>query len=64
MGISQDVSQQGKRHLRPRNKVRNLFLAGQSIGTPGILGTIVQATKLCNDILDADFLNEMRGMSF
>jgi all-trans-retinol 13,14-reductase len=50
MGIRQDIGQQGKRHIRPRNKTRNLFLAGQSVGFPGILGAIVGATELCDGL--------------
>lgn len=65
MGISQDIHQQGRNHVRPRNRVRNLFLAGQSVGTPGIIGTVIFSTKLCDGILEeADFLADLMEMDF
>jgi phytoene dehydrogenase-like protein len=65
MGIRHDIHQQGQRRVRIRNRIRNLLLAGQSVGTPGIMGTIVHSTKLCNDIIpEADFLGDMMGQSF
>ena len=62
MGIRQDIGQQGKRHIRPRNKTRNLFLAGQSVSFPGILGAVVGATELCDGLLgeDADLFRELQ----
>jgi all-trans-retinol 13,14-reductase len=54
MGIRQDITQQGKRHIRPRNKTRNLFLAGQSVSFPGILGAVVGATEVCDGLLGAE----------
>ena len=51
MGVSQGVHQQGILHMRPRNKIRNLFFAGQSVGSPGIMGTIITSYMLCDEIL-------------
>lgn len=51
MGVSQGVHQQGILHMRSRNKMRNLFFAGQSVGTPGIMGTIITSYVLCDEIL-------------
>ena len=66
MGIRQDIGQQGKRHIRPRNKLRNLFMAGQSVSFPGILGAIVGATELCDMILgeDVDLFRELQECGF
>lgn len=66
MGIRQDIGQQGKRHIRPRNKTRNLFLAGQSVSFPGILGAVVGATELCDGILgeDIDLFRRMQEFRF
>jgi all-trans-retinol 13,14-reductase len=66
MGVRQDIGQQGKRHIRPRGKLRNLFLAGQSVSYPGILGTVVGATELCDGLLgeDVDLFCELQQCSF
>lgn len=62
MGVKQDISQRGKRRVRPRNRLRNLFLAGQSVSFPGILGAVVGATELCDGLLgnDVDLFRELR----
>ena len=65
MGISPDIEQQGRNHVRPRNRVRNLFLAGQSVGTPGIIGSVIFSTKLCDGLLkDADLLGDLMAIQF
>lgn len=65
MGIKQDITQQGRRHLRSRNRLRNMFFAGQSVGFPGILGTVVSTTKLCDSILgeETDLFSELKVTS-
>ncbi len=61
MGVSQGVHQQGARRMRPRNKLRNLFFAGQSVGTPGIIGTLITSYMLCDQILGEGVLwNRLR----
>lgn len=66
MGIRQDITQQGRRHIRPRNKTRNLFLAGQSVSFPGILGAIVGATELCDGLLgeEVDLFHALQECQF
>lgn len=65
MGISPEIQQQGRNHVRPRNRVRNLFLAGQSVGTPGIIGSVIFSTKLCDGLLsDADLLGQLMSIQF
>lgn len=65
MGIRQDVAQQGRNHVRPRNRVRNLWLAGQSVGTPGVIGTVIFAVKLCDSLLPgAGLLDRIRRIDF
>jgi hypothetical protein len=65
MGASQDVRHQGRNHLRPRNRIRNLFLAGQSLGQPGIIGCVVHAMMLCDAILpEMSLLRRLRDVTF
>lgn len=65
MGVRQDIRQQGKRRIRPHNRLHNLFLAGQSVGFPGILGTVAGATEVCSAILEksVDLFSELQEHS-
>ncbi len=65
MGISQDIHHQGRRHLRPRNRLRNVLLAGQSLGTPGIIGCVIFSALLCNSIApEFNVLKRLREVTF
>jgi all-trans-retinol 13,14-reductase len=65
MGIRQDIHHQGLNHLRPRNRLRNVLLAGQSLGVPGIAGCVINSTVLCNALLpEARLLDRLRETCF
>jgi all-trans-retinol 13,14-reductase len=65
MGIRQDIRYHTDHHLRPRNRLRNVFLAGQSLGTPGITGCVITSTMLCDAILpEAGLLRRLREVTF
>jgi all-trans-retinol 13,14-reductase len=65
MGASQDIRHQGRNHLRPRNRLRNVYLAGQSLGTPGIIGCTIYSALLCDTILpEMDLLRRLREVTF
>jgi all-trans-retinol 13,14-reductase len=65
MGASQDIRYQGRNHLRPRNRLRNVYLAGQSLGTPGIIGCVVYSALLCDSILpEMNLLRRLKDVTF
>ena len=65
MGIRQDIRYQTDHHLRPRNRLRNVFLAGQSLGTPGITGCVVTSAMLCDAIRpEMRLLRRLREVTF
>jgi all-trans-retinol 13,14-reductase len=65
MGASQDVAHQGRLHLRPRNRLRNVYLAGQSLATPGIIGCVIYSGILCDSILpELGLLRRLKDVTF
>ncbi len=65
MGVRQDIRYQADHHLRPRNRLRNVFLAGQSLGTPGITGCVVTSAMLCDAIRpEMNLLRRLREVTF
>jgi phytoene dehydrogenase-like protein len=59
MGLSHDVGHLGNAPLMPRNHLRNLFLAGQSIGHPGIVGTAIGGMILAGAMTGRDYRAEL-----
>ena len=49
--------------MRVRNRLRNLYFAGQSVSCPGVAGVIIGATELCDAILgeDADLFARLQA---
>ena len=63
MGVSHSIAFQGRRQMRPRNRLRNVFFGGQSVGLPGVAGTIITSAAICNVLLDgADLLGRILEM--
>lgn len=59
MGLSHARGQLGTSPLLPRNKLRNLLLAGHSISHPGILGTIIGAMVIAGSVTGRDLRAEV-----
>ena len=59
MGLSHDLEFLGSQALSPRNKLRNLLLAGQSVSHPGILGTLIGACVTAGVVLGRDLRAEV-----
>ncbi|MCX7805003.1 MAG: FAD-dependent oxidoreductase [Planctomycetota bacterium] len=60
MGVSHSIRFQGRNAMRPRNRLRNVFFAGQSVGLPGVAGTVITSFALCHGLLDgADLLGRL-----
>lgn len=55
-GILHDASRMSQTTLAQRTKIPNLFLAGQSINSHGILGVTIGAVLACSQILGYDNL--------
>jgi all-trans-retinol 13,14-reductase len=58
MGLSHDIGHLGSAPFSPRNKLRNLLLAGQNISHPGILGTLIGAMVTAGAVLQRDLRRE------
>jgi len=54
-GVKHTVDRQ---NLLPVTRIKNLFLAGQAVTAPGILGAIVSAFLACGSVLGHDRLRE------
>lgn len=54
MGLSHDVGWLGSAPLSMRNHLRNVFLVGQSVGHPGVLGTSIAAFALVGSLTGRD----------
>jgi all-trans-retinol 13,14-reductase len=59
MGLSQNLGHLGDSPLQSRNRLRNLFMIGQSITHPGIQGCLVGACILAGGILQRDVRQEL-----
>ncbi len=54
MGLSHDIGHLGTEPMQRRNRLKNLCFAGQSIGHPGVVGTMIGAFILLENILGED----------
>jgi all-trans-retinol 13,14-reductase len=59
MGLSHDLGWLGSEPMPRRNRLRNLCFAGQSVGHPGVVGTMIGAFILCESILGRDLRAEV-----
>lgn len=55
-GIHHSVEQSGRYGLRPRTRVSGLYLTGQSVLMPGVLGVTISAFHTCAQILGQEYL--------
>jgi len=54
--------QLGQYNPQPTTRLAGLFLAGQAVAGPGLLGTLVSSYLACGTILDHEYLRgELRG---
>jgi len=63
MGLCHDLGHLGSEPLTRRNRLKNLLLAGQSVGHPGVLGTMIGSFVLCSAILNKDLRAEVAALS-
>jgi phytoene dehydrogenase-like protein len=59
MGLSHDLGWLGSEPMPRRNRLKNLCFAGQSVGHPGVVGTMIGAFILCESILGKDLRAEV-----
>ncbi|MBA3708054.1 MAG: NAD(P)/FAD-dependent oxidoreductase [Planctomycetes bacterium] len=61
MGLSHDIGWLGSEPIPRRNRLKNLCFAGQSIGHPGVVGTMIGAFILVENIVERDLRAEVMG---
>ena len=54
MGLSHDIGHLGTEPMQRRNRLKNLCFAGQSIGHPGVVGTMIGAFILIENVIGED----------
>ncbi len=59
MGLSHDIGHLGSEPIPRRNRLKNLCFAGQSIGHPGVVGCMIGAFILLENILGADLRGQV-----
>ncbi|MBA2482519.1 MAG: NAD(P)/FAD-dependent oxidoreductase [Planctomycetes bacterium] len=59
MGLSHDIGWLGSEPIPRRNRLKNLCFAGQSIGHPGVVGTMIGAFILVENIVERDLRAEV-----
>src|SRR5690606_14581947 len=55
-GFAKDADFPMRDYLSPRTKIKNLFLAGQSISMHGILGVTIGAVLTCSELIGRKYL--------
>jgi phytoene dehydrogenase-like protein len=61
LGLSHDLGHLGSEPIPHRNRLKNLLLAGQNAGHPGVLGCTISAFALAESILGKDLCGEVRS---
>ena len=54
MGLSHNVGHIGTDPLPRRNRLKNLFFAGQNIGHPGVLGAMIEGFVIAGATVGKD----------
>lgn len=58
MGLSHNIGQLGTEPLPRRNRLKNLFFAGQNIGHPGVLGAMIEGFVMASAIVGKELAHE------
>jgi all-trans-retinol 13,14-reductase len=63
MGMSHDIGHLGSEPIPRRNRLRNLCFAGQSVGHPGVVGTMIGAFILVENVIERDLRTEVAALA-
>ena len=62
-GVKKSVAKYLNSSFHTKTKVEGLFLSGQSLLLPGILGALISSVLTCTEILGTDYLlNKIRAV--